>query len=115
MSFPRSCGSTTTGTDQLFTTRVLSSFRDVDETVGFSALPMSADAFEQLTSAPRKQGNVVMQRSRTQVLFSYLPDSIFEHESGYLVRSVEIRGRARSQHPWRGTPQGDRPLPVIVG
>ena len=43
-------------TDQLFTTRVLSSFRDVDETVGFSALPMSADAFEQLTSAPREQG-----------------------------------------------------------
>ncbi len=33
-----------------------------------------------------------MQRSRTQVLFSYLPDSVFEHESGYLARSVEIRG-----------------------
>ena len=40
-----------------------------------------------------------MQRSRTQVLFSYLPDSIFEHESGYLARSVEIRGeRAHSIH-----------------
>lgn len=42
-------------TDQLFTLRVLSSFRDVDEKVGFTALPMSADAFEQLTRAPRQQ------------------------------------------------------------
>lgn len=33
-----------------------------------------------------------MQRSRTQVLFSYLPESVFVHESGYLARSVEIRG-----------------------
>ena len=43
-------------TDQLFTLRVLSSFRDVDEKVGFTALPMSADAFEQLTRPPRGQG-----------------------------------------------------------
>ena len=42
-------------TDQLFTLRVLSSFRDVDEKVGFTALPMSADAFEQLTREPREQ------------------------------------------------------------
>ena len=43
-------------TAQLFTLRVLSSFRDVDERVGFTALPMSADAFEQLTRPPREQG-----------------------------------------------------------
>lgn len=33
-----------------------------------------------------------MQRSRTQVLFSYLPESVFVHESGYIARSTEIRG-----------------------
>lgn len=33
-----------------------------------------------------------MQRSRTQVLFSYLPGAIFVHESGYVARSMEIRG-----------------------
>ena len=41
-------------TAELFMSRVLSSFRDVDERVGFSALPKSADAFEQLTRAPRQ-------------------------------------------------------------
>lgn len=34
-----------------------------------------------------------MQRSRTQVLFSYLPDSVFFHESGLVVRSHSIHGR----------------------
>ena len=33
-----------------------------------------------------------MQRSRTQVLFSYLPGSVFVHETGYIARSTEIRG-----------------------
>ena len=33
-----------------------------------------------------------MQRSRTQVLFSYLPGSIFVHETGYTAKSIEIRG-----------------------
>ena len=34
-----------------------------------------------------------MQRSRTQVLFSYLPESVFLHESGLVVRSHTIHGR----------------------
>ena len=33
-----------------------------------------------------------MQRSRTQVLFSYLPGSVFVHETGYIARCTEIRG-----------------------
>ena len=33
-----------------------------------------------------------MQRSRTQVLFSYLPGSVFVHETGYIAKSLEIRG-----------------------
>ena len=37
---------------ELFMSRVLSSFRDVDEAVGFSAMPKTADAFEQLTGLP---------------------------------------------------------------
>jgi uncharacterized CHY-type Zn-finger protein len=34
-----------------------------------------------------------MQRSRTQVLYSYLPESVFVHESGVVVRAHEIKGR----------------------
>jgi uncharacterized CHY-type Zn-finger protein len=34
-----------------------------------------------------------MQRSRTQVLYSYLPGSVFIHESGMVVRAHEIKGR----------------------
>lgn len=33
-----------------------------------------------------------MQRSRTQVLFSYLPDSVFIHSTGLIVKSTEVRG-----------------------
>ena len=33
-----------------------------------------------------------MQRSRTQVLFSYLPGSVFVHSNGCIARTVEIRG-----------------------
>jgi hypothetical protein len=35
-----------------------------------------------------------MQRSRSQVLFSYLPHAVFVHESGVIVRSYEIAGEA---------------------
>ena len=44
-------------TTQLFVSKVLSSFRDVDETVGFSALPKSADAYELLTRVLREEGS----------------------------------------------------------
>ncbi len=33
-----------------------------------------------------------MQRSRSQVLFSYLPGAVFLHETGYIARSISIRG-----------------------
>lgn len=33
-----------------------------------------------------------MQRSRSQVLFSYLPESVYIHESGLTVRSYSVRG-----------------------
>ncbi len=36
---------------QLFMSRVLTSFRDVDDPVGFSAMPLTADAIERLASA----------------------------------------------------------------
>lgn len=39
-------------TTELFMSRVLTSFRDVDEAVGFSAMPKTAYAFEQLTGTP---------------------------------------------------------------
>ncbi len=37
-----------------------------------------------------------MERSRTQVLFTYLPESVFVHESGLIVKSVAIRGEPNS-------------------
>ena len=37
---------------ELFMSRVLSSFRDVDEAVGFAAMPRTADALEELTGSP---------------------------------------------------------------
>ncbi len=37
-----------------------------------------------------------MQRSQIQVLFSYLPDKVFLHETGLLVRSSGIRGEGLS-------------------
>ena len=42
-------------TTELFMSRVLTSFRDVDEAVGFSAMPKTAYAFEQLTGTPPKR------------------------------------------------------------
>lgn len=39
-------------TTELFMSKVLTSFRDVDEAVGFSAMPKTAYAFEQLTGLP---------------------------------------------------------------
>ena len=39
---------------ELFMSKVLTSFRDVDEAVGFSAMPKTAYAFEQLTGSPPK-------------------------------------------------------------
>ncbi len=37
-----------------------------------------------------------MQRSRTQVLFSFLPEKVFVHETGTIVRSKRIRGETLS-------------------
>ena len=71
-----------------------------------------------------------MQRSRTQTLFSYLPNTVFVHESGVIVRSHSIAGEDlsgainkpavlqeidRYLQAWEASDRGGLPLPSEVG